>query len=265
MTLPDAPRRSILPRLLPLGAIILAGIAIFATGLHRAISLETLIENESALRDFIGRHWLLAIMGYAALYAGLVALSLPIGAILTMTGGYLFGLVFGACATVTGATAGAAIIFLVARSSLGEGLSRRFGPLLQRFAEGFRKDAASYLLFLRLAPIFPFALVNVAPALLGAKFSTFVWTTAIGIIPGTLAFTSIGAGLGSVIKAQIEAFRVCKAGGGTDCSLSVDPSTLVTREVLLAFALMAGVSLLPVLIKRVRGARTQGQDLKNGQ
>jgi uncharacterized membrane protein YdjX (TVP38/TMEM64 family) len=251
----SAPPLPVLLRYLPLIAVALAAAVFFALGLHRKISLETLIDNETALRAFIARNWLLSLVGFAALYAGLVALSLPIGAVLTITGGYLFGLAAGATGVVLGATAGACIIFFIARSSLGEGLSRRFGPSLQRFAEGFRQDAASYLLFLRLAPIFPFALVNIAPALLGARFSTFLWTTAVGIIPGTFAFSSIGSGLGSVIKAQIEAFRGCKAAGGANCTLSVDPSTLVTREVILAFALLGGVALLPIVIRRIRTAR----------
>jgi uncharacterized membrane protein YdjX (TVP38/TMEM64 family) len=251
MSTPAArPAKPLILRFLPLIILLGVMVAAYAFGLHRAVSLEALIEHEGQLRGFIAENRLLALVAFAALYAALVALSLPVGAVLTITGGYLFGLFAGGSATVIGATIGASAIFLVARSSLGEGLARRLGPSLQRFAEGFRKDAASYLLFLRFAPIFPFALVNIAPALLGARFSTFVWTTALGIVPGTFAFTSIGAGLGSVIAAQIEAFRACKATGASDCRLSVDPSTLITKEILIAFGLLAAVALLPIIIKR---------------
>jgi uncharacterized membrane protein YdjX (TVP38/TMEM64 family) len=247
--------RSFLRRFLPLIILIAVMGVVFGLGLHKRISLESLIENESSLRAFISQHWLLALGGFVLLYAAMVSLSLPVGSILTITSGYLFGLGAGASATVIGATIGACVIFLIARSSLGESLTRKVGPVLERFAEGFRKDAASYLLFLRFAPIFPFALVNIAPALLGARFSTFAWTTAIGIIPGTLAFTSIGAGLGSVISAQIAAFRTCKATGTVECRLSIDPSTLITREIIIAFALLAAVALLPIAIKRFMGQK----------
>jgi uncharacterized membrane protein YdjX (TVP38/TMEM64 family) len=244
------PQKSILLRFLPLLVIVAVMALAFGLGLHKRISLEALIENEAAFRAYIGAHWFLALAGFAALYAALVALSLPVGAVLTITGGYLFGLSAGATATVIGATIGASLIFLIARSSLGDSLARKLGPALESFKAGFQKDATSYLLFLRFAPIFPFALVNIAPALLGARFWTYFWTTALGILPGTLAFTSIGSGLGSVIAAQIAAFRSCKAGGATDCHLSVDPGMLITKEVLTAFALLATVSLLPIAIKR---------------
>jgi uncharacterized membrane protein YdjX (TVP38/TMEM64 family) len=244
---------SLLRRFLPLIVLVAIMALVFGLGLHKRISLESLIENESSLRAFIEKNWLIALGGFIMLYAVMVSLSLPVGSILTVTGGYLFGLAAGASATVIGATIGACIIFMIARSSLGESLTRKVGPVLERFAEGFRKDAASYLLFLRFAPIFPFALVNIAPALLGARFSTFAWTTAIGIVPGTLAFTSIGSGLGSVISAQISAFRACKGAGTPDCRLSIDPSTLITREIIIAFALLAAVALLPIAIKRFMG------------
>jgi uncharacterized membrane protein YdjX (TVP38/TMEM64 family) len=237
-------------RFLPLIVIVAIMALVFGLGLHKRVSLEALIENEGALRAFIANNWFVSLGGFSLIYAIFVALSLPVGLVLTITGGYLFGLFPGASATVIGATIGACLIFLIARSSLGEALARKLGPALARFAEGFRKDAASYLLFLRFAPIFPFSLVNIAPALLGARFSTFAWTTAVGIIPGTVAFTSIGAGLGSVIAVQIAEFRACKAGGALDCKLSVDPGKLITSDVLLAFALLAAVSLLPIIIKR---------------
>jgi len=242
-------------RFLPLVVIVAAMAAVFLSGLYRQISLEALVENESRLRDFIDGGFLLALFVYALIYVVVVALSLPAGAVMTIAGGYLFGLVAGASATVIGATIGAAILFLVARSSFGETLAKKAGPALAKFAGGFQKDAASYLLFLRLAPVFPFALVNLASALLGARFFTFLWTTALGIIPGTLAFSSIGAGLGSLIEKQRGQFLACKAAGGSDCSLSISPSDLVTREILIAFALLALAALLPALIRRFLGRK----------
>ncbi len=123
------------------------------------------------------------------------ALSLPGGAILTVIGGLLFGVIVGSVAAAVGALVGATAIFLIARSAAGEFLTRRAGPFAAKLAEGFRADAFSYLLFLRLVP-FPFWLVNLASALFGVRLSTYVAATAIGIVPATVAFAAFGAGLG---------------------------------------------------------------------
>ena len=165
--------------------------------------------------DFIARNAAAAVAGYVALYIAVVALSLPGGAVLTITGGVLFGVVIGGAAALVGATIGAICIFLIARSAVGEHLVRRAGPLAERLAEGFRADAFSYLLFLRLVPLFPFWLVNLVPALCGVRLATFAAATAIGIIPATFAFAFVGAGLDSVIAAQEAAYRACLAAGAS--------------------------------------------------
>ena len=118
-----------------------------------------------------------------------VALSLPGGAVLTLAGGFLFGWFIGGVASIIGATIGATIVFLIARSTIGDALAARAGPFLSRFRQGFQQDAFSYLLFLRLVPIFPFWLVNLAPGLLGVGFGTYVATTLLGIVPGTFAYS----------------------------------------------------------------------------
>jgi uncharacterized membrane protein YdjX (TVP38/TMEM64 family) len=237
-------------RYVPLGVVVLAMAAVFASGLHRQISLETLVLNEGDLRAFVERNGLLAPIVYALIYAVVVALSLPAGAVLTVAAGAVFGLAAGAASVVVGATLGACVLFLVARSSFGAFLLRKAGPALARLADGFRKDAASYMLFLRLAPVFPFALVNLAPALLGVPFSTFAWTTALGILPGTLAFASIGAGLGSVVAREREALLACRAAGREDCALAISIGDLVTTETIVALALLALVALIPVALRR---------------
>ena len=120
------------------------------------------------------------------------------------------------------------------------------------------QDAASYLLFLRLVPAFPFWLVNLAPALLGVPLRTFVWTTAVGIIPGTFAYSFAGAGLDSIAAAQKQAFLACVATGATDCKAHIYLHQLVTKELVLAFAALGVVALIPVVIKRWRARRTAG-------
>ena len=159
-----------LRRLVPLIVVLAASAMVFAMGWHRQLSFETLVRHHEALRTFIAAHEAAAVAAYVALYIAAVALSIPVGFYLTVTGGILFGAVLGGAAAVVSATIGAICIFLIAKSAVGDYLVRRAGPLAQRLAQGFRDDAFSYLLFLRLVPIFPFWIVNLVPALVGLSF-----------------------------------------------------------------------------------------------
>ena len=159
----------------------------------------------------------------SALKVAAVALSLPGGAFLTVVGGFLFGIAVGASAAVIGATIGATLIFLVARTALGEPLLRRAGPRANQLAEGFSKDAFSYLLFLRLVPAFPFFLVNLVAAFAGVRLGPFIAATALGIIPGAMVFALAGIGLDSVITAQRSSYEHCIAAQGSGCHMVFDP------------------------------------------
>ena len=139
-------------------------------------------------------------------------------------------------ATLVGATFGATIIFLIAKSALGDWLVRRAGPRVEKVAAGFRADAFNYMLFLRLVPFFPFWLVNLVPALVGVRLRTFVVASALGMIPGTLAYAFFGAGLDSAIKAQ--------------------NATLQLFAGLIALGLLA---LVPVVVKHCKTRRTSSE------
>lgn len=193
-----------LKRWLPL--LILAGLiaAVFAFGLDRYLSLEVLRDNRAALRAIVADHPLATAAGFVLLYAGVVALSLPGATVMSLAGGFLFGTWLGTALNVLGASAGSAVLFLVARSAIGNALRKRAGPFLTRMEAGFRRDAFNYLLFLRLVPAFPFWAVNLAPALLGMRLVPFVAATMIGIIPGTIVYTAFGAGLGQIFDAGAE-------------------------------------------------------------
>jgi uncharacterized membrane protein YdjX (TVP38/TMEM64 family) len=143
-----------LRRFVPLAVIALAMIVVFATGAYRHVSLETLIRHRMAIDAFIEAHAIVAIAAFMAVYIVVVALSIPGAAFLTISGGILFGTFVGGIAAVIAATIGATIVFLVAKSACGENLVRRAGPLAGKLSEGFRADAFSYLLFLRLVPAF---------------------------------------------------------------------------------------------------------------
>ena len=222
----------------------------YGFGLHRDISFETLVRNRTAIDQFIAHHGVAAVAGYVALYIAVVGLSLPGGAIMTVTGGFLFGPVIGTIAALAGALIGGTVIFLIARSAVGECLTRRAGPFAAKLAEGFRADAFSYLVFLRLVP-FPFWLINLAPALFGVRLSTFVAATAIGIVPATLTFAVFGAGLDSVIAAQEGQYNACVAAGRADCRIDFDLSHVLTPTLLLALAAFALLALVPALARRI--------------
>ena len=180
---------------------------------------------------------------------------MPGGALLTLLGGFLFGWLIGGTTTVFAATIGATILFLVAKTSLGEVLVKKAGPWLEKLSDGFKEDAANYLLFLRLVPVFPFWLINLAPALLGVNLRTFFFGTLIGIIPGTFAFSFLGAGLDSIIARQKQVFHECQqaaAKTGESCEFKLSVGDLVTTEMLTAFVVLGIVALIPVILKKLK-------------
>lgn len=247
--------RGRLRRFAPIALIVLAMVAVFATGAHRHVSLETLVRHRMAIEAFISAHAVVAVAVFMLVYVVAVALSIPGALFLTISSGVLFGTLVGGFAAVVSATIGATIIFLVAKSACGETLVRRAGPLARKLADGFCANAFSYLLFLRLVPAFPFFLVNLVPALVGVRLSTFIGATAIGIVPATFAFAFLGSGLDSVIAAQEMAYRACLASGRGDCALQFDIGMIATPRLLGALAILGVIALIPVIVKRIR-ART---------
>ena len=244
--------RARLRRFAPLAVIMLAMLAVFASGAHHHLSLETLVRHRMAIDAFMAHHMIAALGVFIAVYIVVVALSIPGALFLTITGGILFGALIGGAASVTGATIGATLIFLIARSACGENIVRRAGPLACKIAEGFRADAFSYLLFLRLVPAFPFFLVNLVPAVAGVKLRTFMAATAIGIVPATFAFAFFGSGLDSVLAAQEGSYRACLAAGRSECPIHFELGTLVTPQLLAAFVALGALALIPVIVKRLR-------------
>ncbi|WP_306026855.1 TVP38/TMEM64 family protein [Stappia sp. MMSF_3263] len=245
---PPPAGRSVLRRFAPLALIVAAMGLGYALGLHHYLGLSHLIRERMELAAFVSDNMPLAVAVFVVVYVVAVALSFPGASLLTIIGGFLFGWALGGTLVAFAATAGAALIFLAARSSLGEALKHRAGPFLSRLAAGFREDAFNYLLFLRLAPVFPFWLVNIAPALFGMSLRPYVTATFIGILPGTYAYAFIGAGLDSVIAAQESASPGCAAAG----TCSIELSALVTRDLVLAFAALGIAALIPVLVRKLR-------------
>ncbi len=253
---PTSGGSSLLKRILPLVMLACVGALIVSQGWHKYLTLEQIAENRDLLKGYIEANALFALLAYVGIYIVVIALSLPGGVFLTLTGGFLFGWLIGGLATVVAATIGATIIFLIAKTSFGDLLAERAGPRLDKLRAGFQDSALNYLLFLRLVPLFPFWLVNLAPALLGVGLGTYVIGTFIGIIPGTFAFAYAGVGLDSVIEAQQQVYQDClnsQSGSGAQaCAFTLEAGALVTPELLIAFAALGVVALIPVILKKLR-------------
>ncbi len=229
-----------LKRWLPLALMVIGVAVAFAAGLDRYLTFDALRDNRATLLDLVERHWLIASLGFVLAYTVVVALSLPGATIMTLAGGFLFGVATGSALTVVGATLGATALFLIARTALGDLLRQKAGPFLARMADGFNKDAFNYLLFLRLVPVFPFWAVNLVPAVLGMRLGPFVLATALGIIPGTVVFAAFGAGLGSVF----------------DSGAEVDLKSVLNPTLIAALVGLGLLALLPVAVKRIRDRRS---------
>ena len=236
-----APRANLVHKTLLLAGLAALAGAIFWFDLDRYLTFEALKENRQSLTAFVEGRMALAILAYVAVYSVATAVSVPGGAVLSIAGGFLFGPLFGTLWIVVAATIGASAIFLIARTTVGDALRARAGPALRKMEAGFRANAFSYLLTLRLIPLFPFFVVNLVPAFLGVPLRTYVTATCLGVIPGAFVFASAGVGLGSVLDSA-EAFSV---------------AAVLTPEVLIALTGLGVLSLLPVAYKRLR-ARAGG-------
>jgi uncharacterized membrane protein YdjX (TVP38/TMEM64 family) len=223
-------------RLMPLLVLVAGLVVFFALGLHRYLSFEVLRDHREVLLRWVQQNGLLAALVYMAIYAIAVAFSLPGGLVLSITGGFLFGTWLGSLYIVIGATVGATVLFIIAKSALGDFLRTRAGPWLQKMEAGFRDNALSYLLVLRLVPLFPFFVVNLVPAFLGVPLSTYVIGTFFGIMPGVFVFASVGAGLGSIF----------------DKGETFSATGILTPQIVIALVGLAILALIPVVYKKIK-------------
>ena len=212
-------------------AVIAALAAFFLLGGPRWLSLEALQANRERLSVFTGEHYAAVLVGATVVYAAVTALSFPGAVVLTLAAGFLFGPWVGTAVVVVGATVGATLAFLGARYVFADAARRKMGPRLRRIAEGFEAEGFSYMLFLRLVPVFPFWLVNLAPALTPLGTRTYVAATAIGIVPGSFVYCYLGARL-STLRSLSDVYR--------------DPRWLV------ALGMLAVLSLAPVAWRKFR-------------
>ncbi len=225
------------PASLPVGKLIVLGLfalaisAFFYFDLKQYLSLEALKANRDSLLAYTDRHYVTAVAAFILLYCLQTAFSLPGAAIFTLAGGFLFGSFVGTLYVNVAATSGATLAFLAARYLLRDWVERKFGDRLGPIQEGFAKNAFSYLITLRLVPLFPFFLVNLVSGLTRIRLGTYVLATAVGIIPGSFVFANAGRQLGTINSL----------------------GEIASPRVLGAFALLGLLALVPILYKRFAG------------
>lgn len=221
-------------RLMPLLILVIALLVFFATGLHRYFSFSTLKMQREQLLAWTNKNHGIAAISYIAIYIIAAAISIPGATILTLIGGFLFGLWLGTLYVVISATIGACLIFLAAKTALSDLLKRKAGKFINKLEKEFKANSMNYLLFMRLIPIFPFWLINILAGLFGVTLTTFFITTFLGIIPGSFIYVSVGNGLGAILA----------EGKTPDLSIIFKPAVLLP---LLGLAIL---SLAPIIYKK---------------
>jgi uncharacterized membrane protein YdjX (TVP38/TMEM64 family) len=222
--------------------LILVAAVVGAVAFRDDLSFETLAHHREALIAFRDAHYLWAVLGFTVAYIAIVALSLPGGTIATLTGGFLFGLFPGVVFIVFAAGTGAVLVFLAARAGFGEALTRRLdsaGGKAAKLQAALRQNEWSVLFLMRLVPLVPFFIANLIPAMVGTSLWRFAVSTYIGIIPGALVFTSVGAGLGEVFA----------RGAAPDLGIIFTPS------VLLPLLGLAALAALPMVLRAMKKER----------
>lgn len=216
---------------LPIFLLLVASIAIYFAGLNSYFTLANLKVHQAELDSLMGKRYALFVLLFCLTYVLVVSFSLPVATFMTIACGFLFGTYVGTCITVISATIGATVIFLSARLA-SDTLAQKVGNWASKMQAGFQQNAISYLLTLRLIPLFPFVMVNLVAAFFQVPIRVFVFTTLFGIIPGSMTYVYLGSTLRYIANFD-----------------TIDVRTLVDPHILLAFTLLGLLSLLPVLYK----------------
>lgn len=223
---------------LPLLLIICFSLLAWFLGLKDYFNLETLRLYHGGLSLYIKEHLTLSLLIYSLAYILIVTLSIPVAAFMTILGGFLFGQFLGTCVVVISATLGAVLIFISAKRASKDLLTQKAGKFAQKMHRGFNENAFSYLLTLRLIPLFPFVAVNLAAALFQIPLRTFFTATFMGIIPGSFVYVALGVALQTVIDKPDLSLK-----------LALDP------KILLALGGLGLLSLLPIVYKKFKGRK----------
>lgn len=208
--------------------------AAWKTGAVQALYWPSMVAHRDQWAAYVAAHPASAPLEFVIIYALAVAMSLPVGLWLSLLGGLLFGMWFGALLTVLGAWAGAMGVFLLARGLLAPFIKGRLQARIDKLRPGLERDGFSYLLALRLMPVFPFWLVNLAPALIGMRLGPYTAATVIGMVPTSFVLSAVGAGLGATLAAGVRPTAMI----------------LLRPEILLPLLALAALAVLPAIWRR---------------
>ena len=203
-----------------------------------------LADHYQSLERYTRMHYLFSVVFFIILYIVIVALSIPGASLMTLLGGFLFGVFFGGIWVVLSATVGATITFLAVKTAFAERLKQKAHKSIQKMQKGFQENEFNYLLFLRLLPIFPFFIINIAAGVLGVSLRTFVIATLFGIIPGTFIYAWVGSGLG---------FALSQGN-------AINSKILFAPQVLFPMIALAVLSIVPILYKQLRKKSKTGKE-----
>jgi uncharacterized membrane protein YdjX (TVP38/TMEM64 family) len=220
-------------RLFILILIIIAISAIFYLS-QNPFSLEMLQQHKNDIALFYNNNPVTFSLGFIFIYIISTALALPIATLLSLTAGFVFGSIIGTFYVVLSATIGSTIIFLLTKMAVGEFLKKKASTLYNKIKVPFTENPVSYLLFMRLVPLFPFTLVNIVPALFNIKLTTYIWVTFIGIIPGSFIYVNVGTSL-----AEISTL-----------------SDIFSTQLIIAFTLLGCFSLVPIIIRKYKRTKS---------
>ncbi|MDY7027615.1 MAG: TVP38/TMEM64 family protein [Spirochaetota bacterium] len=225
-------------RTILIAVIIIAGLLAAArfTALGEVLNPQRIAENRDTLIEYVRDNFLISALLFVLLYIIVVALSIPGATVLSLLGGFFYGPLIGVVLINIGATGGAFLVFLAARFVIGNLVQQKYGERLEKFNREIQENGKNYLLTLRLIPVFPFFLINIFAGVTAVPAVTFLWTTALGIIPGSFVYAYLG-----YTGARIE-----------------PGESLISSEILIALVLLGMLSLLPVIARKIRSRRKEG-------
>ena len=239
-----------LRRWLPLVLLLGVSAVVLVSGVAQLLSLDRLLASRAWLHGFVEAGYGRALVAAYLVYAAAVVVSVPATLILTMICGFLFGIVPGALTAVCAATTGAAIVFTIGKGPGADLLRRLGGTRMAPLTEGFRRDAFGYIAVMRLLPLFPFWVTNLAPAACGVKLRIFVLATFLGLLPGALVYATTGAGIEDVVAAHEAAKAACLASGAPGCDEALTLRALITPTMVAGLAMLGLFALGSVFLSR---------------
>jgi uncharacterized membrane protein YdjX (TVP38/TMEM64 family) len=198
--------------------------------LKEVVTLDAIHAQQLSLKNFVDAHYFLALISFAGVYMVSATTAFPLGGILVLLSGYLFGAFVGTIVTVAIATLGGVVVFFITKYVCKDWVQKRFGKYLAPIEKELTEHPASYLLFLRFMPVVPYIVINVVPALVGVRFSTFLWTSVVGLLPGALIFNLAGKELSRI----------------------VNTGNVLTPSLIVSLLLLSALSLVPLIYRKYR-------------